>query len=432
MSKFTKKVCPACGGIFQQRKETHEYCSGTCRTKAFRQRHEIEEPSFLNQLKKPEESSVKKVPSFDETKVLPEVISDFSDIGVTEYVPNPTYVRIAKEYSDCVKHTIELERNRKGLKLEINRLNGRRAKIKGVILGGLVVLAGGYTYTFFQKKKGNYISKTLFWILLIPAMIIGVIVGRALSVLAHFGSEKLQKLAEAEEIELRVSAIDQEILASQDKEKLLKIERDAVQKQVAKYDNVIQDGEYVSFEDVTSQKVIPLESLKSKKFKTLDFFGKWKDLMGTPEANFCVMVYGKPEHGKSYFTLELSQYLAHNFGTVLFNSSEEGSSLSLQNKIKNLDMVNIYLGDAKNINSLQFLLTQSPYKFVVIDSINHMGIKPKDLRKLRGLHPDKGFICILQSTKDGDFKGGNEFEHDVDISIKIDKRVAESGKTRYE
>lgn len=432
MIKFTKKVCPTCGGIFQQRKETHEYCSGTCRTKAFRQRHEIEEPSFLNQSKKSGASLIKKVSSVDETKVSHENISDFSEIGVTEYIPNSTYVKIAKQHSDCVKHTLELERKRKGLKSEIDRLNGKRAKIKGVILGGLVVLAGGYTYMFFQKKKGNSISKTLFWILLTPAMIIGMIAGRALSVLTHFGSKKVQKLTEAEEIELRVSAIDQEILASHDKAKLLKIERDAVQKQVAKYDNGIQDGEYVSFKDVTSQKVIPLESLKSKKFKTLDFSGKWKDLMGTPEANFSVMVYGKPGHGKSYFTLELSQYLAHNFGTVLFNSSEEGYSLSLQNKIKNFDMTNIYLGDAKDINSLQFLLTQSPYKFVVIDSINHMGIKPKDLRKLRGLHPDKGFICILQSIKNGDFKGANEFEHDVDISIKIDKRVAESGKTRYE
>jgi hypothetical protein len=252
MSKFTKKVCPACGGIFQQRKETHEYCSGTCRTKAFRQRHEIEEPSFLSQAKKPEESSVKKVPSSDETKVLNEVISDFSDIGITEYVPNPTYVRIAKEYSDSVKHTIELEGKRKGLKSEINRLNGRRAKIKGVILGGLVVWAGGYTYMFFQKKKGNYISKTLFWILLIPAIIIGIIIGRALSILAHFGSEKVQKLAEAEEIELRVSAIDQEILASHDKEKLLKNERDAIQKQIARYDKIIPEGEYVAFEEVSS------------------------------------------------------------------------------------------------------------------------------------------------------------------------------------
>jgi predicted ATP-dependent serine protease len=129
--------------------------------------------------------------------------------------------------------------------------------------------------------------------------------------------------------------------------------------------------------------------------------------MGMPEANFCMMVYGKPGQVKSYFTLELSEYLARNFGSVLFNSSEESSSLCFQNKIANFNMENIFLGRADDINYWQFLLTKSPYKFVVIDSINHTGITPENLRKLRGLHPDKGFICILQSTKSGDFKSGN-------------------------
>jgi predicted ATP-dependent serine protease len=204
-----------------------------------------------------------------------------------------------------------------------------------------------------------------------------------------------------------------------------------VQKQIARYEKISQDVVYDDFQDLTNQKAISLESLKSKKFKTLPFSDKWKDLIGTPEANFCMMVYGKPGQGKSYFTLELSEYLASKFGTILFNSSEEGSSLSLQNKIANFNMENIYLGDAKDINSLQLFLTQSPYKFVVIDSINHINITPEDLRKLRGLHPTKAFICILQSTKSGDFKGSNEYEHDADISIKIDNKKAECMKTRY-
>ena len=60
-----------------------------------------------------------------------------------------------------------------------------------------------------------------------------------------------------------------------------------------------------------------------------------------------------------------------------------------------------------------------------------MNITPEDLRKLRGLHPCKGFICILQSTKSGDFKGSNEYEHDAYISIKIDNRRTEYMETRY-
>jgi hypothetical protein len=432
MKSKTKKACLTCGSIFSQRNGSHEYCSNACRTKAFRKRNEIEEPCFLQPVKKSGAPFIKKESSVDESKVSADTISDFSEIGITEYIPNPAYVRITKEHSDCIEHRLGLQRHKETLESDIHRLNGGTAKITGAILGGLLVLAGGYAYMVLQTKEGNAIKRTFFLLVLIPATIIGIIAGGALAVLIYFGSEKVQKLAKARVLALEVSSLDQEILTSQDKEKLLTIERDAIQKQIAKYDNISLKSKHVPFEDVSSQKAISLESLKSKKFKTLPFSGKWKDLMGTPEGNFYLMVYGKPGQGKSYFTLELSAYLAHHFGKVLFNSSEEGSSLSLQNKINNFDMENIYLGDAKDINSLQYLLSQSPYKFVVIDSVNHMSITPEDLRKLRGLHPDKGFICILQSTKSGDFKGGNEFEHDADISIKIDKRVAECKKTRYQ
>ena len=300
--------------------------------------------------------------------------------------------------------------------------------MKGIILGGLGTVALGFATIYFKAKN----TSPLWYLLIIPAAIVGAMAGGALSVASYFGSDKAQKLAQANEKEKELLELEQEILNSKAQEEDIKIERDAVNKQIARYEKITIDEEYVEFQDVSNQKAISLESLKSKKFKTLEFTDKWQELIGTPEANFCMMVYGKPGQGKSYFTLELSEYLASNFGTVLFNSSEEGSSLSLQNKISNFNMENIFLGSANDVNSLQFLLTKSPYKFVVIDSVNHMNITPEDLRKLRGLHPTKGFICILQSTKNGDFKGSNEYEHDADISIKIENRKPECMKTRYQ
>ena len=432
MSKFSKRACSICGTIFQPRREDHEYCSSSCRTQAFRKRHELEEPSFLSNPKKTLETPlkvIKDIPSDSPNNIHSPAdrMLNFTDIGVTEYIANPAYVKSVKEYRDCLENTLLLENKRKDLKLEINKLNGRSSKAKGMILGGLATVGLGFATIYFKAKNTN----PLWYLLIIPAAIVGVIAGGALSVASYFGSDKAQKLAQANEKEIELLQLDQEILNSKAKENDIKIERDAVQKQIARYEKISQDVAYDDFQDLTNQKAISLESLKSKKFKTLPFSDKWKDLIGTPEANFCMMVYGKPGQGKSYFTLELSEYLASNFGTVLFNSSEEGASLSLQNKIVDFNMENIYLGNAKDINSLQLFLTQSPYKFVVIDSINHMNITPEDLRKLRGLHLNKGFICILQSTKGGDFKGSNEYEHDADISIKIDNRKAECMKTRY-
>ena len=166
-----------------------------------------------------------------------------------------------------------------------------------------------------------------------------------MAVASYFGSDKAQKLAIVCEKEKELLQLEQEILNLKAREKDIIIERDAVQKQIARYEKILPEVVYHDYVDLTKQKVISLESLKNKKFEALDFSDKWQELVGTPAANFCMVVYGNPGQGKSYFTLELSEYLASNFGTVLFNSSEEGASLSLQNKINSFDMTNIYLED---------------------------------------------------------------------------------------
>lgn len=434
MPNFIKKPCKQCGNIFQPSKTVHDFCCGACRTKAHRKQNDIAEPSFLSSPKKPKELLIvgKEIPMLSPTVIpvvqpIMKVKADFSDIGVTAYFANPAYVKAVKDYQACTKNTRFLMDRSEKLTSEIYKLEGGAAKMKGIFLGGLATLGLGFTTIYFNTKHKN----PFLYFLLIPAGIIGAIAGAALSVAAHFGSEKDNKLVEVAQKREDLRQLDREIEASKAFEKEIAIERDAIQKQIAKYDIVADNEAYTEFQDVTSTNAISLESLKNKDFKTLAFTDKWKDLIGTPEANFCMMVYGKPGHGKSYFTLEFSDYIASNFGMVLFNSSEEGASLSLKNKIVNFNTDNMYLGNAMNLSSLQVLLTQSPYKFVVIDSINHMNITAEDLRKLRGLHPTKAFICILQATKSGDFKGSNEFEHDTDISIKIEDRKAECIKTRY-
>ena len=432
MSKFSKRACSNCGTIFQPRSEVHEYCSNSCRTEAHRKRHSIEEPSFLNNAKKPTENPLKVVEdvasqSPNKPHSTTDTIPDFGDIGVTEYIANAAYVKAVKEHRACTENTLLLENKLQDLKSQLHKLNGGMSKMRGAILGFLMTVSTGFLFIRLKGKNAN----PLWYFLLIPTAIGGAIAGASLAVASYFGSDKAQKLAIVCEKEKELLQLEQEILNSKAREKDIIIERDAVQKQIARYEKILPEVVYHDYVDLTKQKVVSLESLKNKKFEALDFSDKWQELVGTPAANFCMVVYGNPGQGKSYFSLELSAYLASNFGTVLFNSSEEGASLSLQNKINSFDMTNIYLGETKDVNSLQFLLSNSPYKFIVIDSINDMNITPEDLRKLRGLHPSKGFICILQSTKGGDFKGSNEYEHDADISIKIENRNPKCMKTQY-
>ncbi len=65
------------------------------------------------------------------------------------------------------------------------------------------------------------------------------------------------------------------------------------------------------------------------------------------------------------------------------------------------------------------------YDFIFLDSVNKLGLTPDDLNRLKAMNPTKSFIFVFQSTKGGNFRGANSFQHDVDVVIEI----PEKGKT---
>ena len=64
----------------------------------------------------------------------------------------------------------------------------------------------------------------------------------------------------------------------------------------------------------------------------------------------------------------------------------------------------------------------SKYQFIILDSVNKLGLSPKDLENLKRNNPGKSFIFIFQTTKDGKFKGANSYQHDVDVVIEVPER----------
>ena len=149
-------------------------------------------------------------------------------------------------------------------------------------------------------------------------------------------------------------------------------------------------------------------------FDTLGFTGKWLDLIGDPSSNFTAMVFGKPKMGKSYLCIEFAGYLARNHGKVLYVANEEGLYYTLQQKLNDKDVAhpNLYVAS---------VLPESlaAYDFIFLDSVNRLGLKPEDLNRLKAINPTKSFIFIFQSTKDGNFRGANSFQHDVDVVIEV-------------
>jgi hypothetical protein len=149
-------------------------------------------------------------------------------------------------------------------------------------------------------------------------------------------------------------------------------------------------------------------------FETIGLTGKWHDLIGDPSSNFTAMVFGKPKMGKSYLCIDFAGYLARNHGKVLYVAKEEGLDYTLQQKLndKNVAHPNLYVSS---------VLPESlaAYDFIFLDSVNKLGLQPENLNRLKMLNPTKSFIFIFQSTKDGNFRGANSFQHDVDVVIEI-------------
>lgn len=152
-------------------------------------------------------------------------------------------------------------------------------------------------------------------------------------------------------------------------------------------------------------------------FKTIGLQGKWRELIGDPSSNFTAMVYGKPKMGKSYLCIDFAGYLARHHGKVLYVAKEEGLDMTLQKKLNDKDVAhpNLFVASVLPPNL-------SSYDFIFLDSVNKLGLEPKDLNELKAKYPSKSFIFIFQSTKTGNFRGANSFQHDVDVVIEVPEK----------
>ncbi len=171
-------------------------------------------------------------------------------------------------------------------------------------------------------------------------------------------------------------------------------------------------------------KGVTASDLLAARFSPLSFTGKWLRVIGRPTAPFKIMLYGLPGSGKSSLSLQFANYLATSLNMrVLYVASEEGLTYTMQDKLRRFGV------NSPNITLVEGLPEDlSPFDVVFIDSVNHIGL---DAAALRNLNPSKSYVYVFQSTKDGKFRGGNDYLHDVDVCIKVDKMIATAEKNRF-
>lgn len=136
------------------------------------------------------------------------------------------------------------------------------------------------------------------------------------------------------------------------------------------------------------------------KFDTIRLGGGWDECVGEIETTGIWFIWGNSGNGKTSAVVSLCKELSA-FGKVLYNSREEGVSLTMQNTLRRYGMgelgsrfqlANMSLQELDEKNSQQ----RSP-KFVVLDSFQFMGLTYKDFRAFCEKHKNKMLIFVSRT-----------------------------------
>jgi len=154
------------------------------------------------------------------------------------------------------------------------------------------------------------------------------------------------------------------------------------------------------------------------------------DFMGNPAVGFHALVYGLPKSGKSIWSLQFADYLANNFGDVIYIAAEEGFKGTIKDKIKDWtsNRDSLVFSNARTYEEIDEAINGQD--FVFIDSLDFAKITVDEVEQLKADNPKTSFVTIKQVTKDGKFRGSQEYAHNCDIIISIADGVAEQ-KGRY-
>lgn len=180
-------------------------------------------------------------------------------------------------------------------------------------------------------------------------------------------------------------------------------------------------------------KIITSQQLVKYDYKALNFQGKWKDFIGLPSTTFHCAVHGKAGEGKSTFAIQFANYLAENFGKVVYVSGEEGFSKTIKDKFVNNNAFskNLFIANLRNYDDIIKEISTLDFHFIVIDSLNNMRIDAEKLKLLRERYKNSAMITISQATKEGKMRGSYEIIHDADIEIIVTNGMAETNKNRF-
>lgn len=137
------------------------------------------------------------------------------------------------------------------------------------------------------------------------------------------------------------------------------------------------------------------------RFETVTLGGGWDRCLGPVETTGVWFVWGNSGNGKTSAVVSLCRELSR-YGRVLYNSREEGFSLTMQSKLRRYGVGE--LGARFQVASLtldeleeKISKPRSP-KFVVVDSFQFMGFTYRRFREFCERHPRKLLIFVSRAS----------------------------------
>lgn len=183
-----------------------------------------------------------------------------------------------------------------------------------------------------------------------------------------------------------------------------------------------------------------LNTLSARELSNLNIQGikvsePYGTLLGEPERNAVMFIWGEKGAGKSTFSLGLANALADH-GRVEYIPAEEHFGKTLVDRVKRLNAThkNLNFTKWKSLEALKDTLRKNRTAFCVLDSITVIETNDKATVELAQWCRETGisFIMVAHATKDGKYKGNTSIAHECDIEIKVTKEgKAEAEKNRY-
>lgn len=397
MKEVIEKKCAFCGKEYSTSNARKIYCSNSCKVRAYEVRKGKTAPDFL--------------------------IKDQFDIvkkDVVVKIDNPKYSEIEKEINSLQEQLNPKQKERAKLLDELQTLNND----PGQLLGGM----GGFTASYFLT---NSVKNE--WVRL--ALLLGS---------TYAGSEILKSPKQKREainnviqqIDGAIKALDVEIKSISGQLMIKRLLLFKTPKEIDKKETKeikVPKRQHVKSSTKNQESILTASQLSNMEFDLHKLTSKFGEFLGDIAINSFITTHGQPGSGKSTFFLQLADYLTQ-FGHVLYVTPEEGFSPTFKQKLinNNITSDNIHITKYNTLKETSSKLKSIDFKFCFIDSINMIrDASPEALEDLRAKFPDVLFAIIMQSTKDGKFKGSNEYAHNSDINIKIEKGVAETIKNRF-